>query len=80
MGALKKVSLLRRLKTLFALPSAVIIASRLLREYRPDVVIGVGGLCLRPGDAGGNSLPAFLLWYSNRTWCPVLPTGLLPVL
>jgi UDP-N-acetylglucosamine--N-acetylmuramyl-(pentapeptide) pyrophosphoryl-undecaprenol N-acetylglucosamine transferase len=47
-GALKKVSLLRRLKTLFALPAAIVIASRLLREYRPDVVIGVGGYASGP--------------------------------
>ena len=47
-GALKKVSLLRRLKTLFALPWAVVVASRLLRDYRPDVVIGVGGYASGP--------------------------------
>jgi UDP-N-acetylglucosamine--N-acetylmuramyl-(pentapeptide) pyrophosphoryl-undecaprenol N-acetylglucosamine transferase len=48
-GALKKVSLARRLKTLFALPWAVVLAWRLLREFRPDVVIGVGGYASGPG-------------------------------
>jgi UDP-N-acetylglucosamine--N-acetylmuramyl-(pentapeptide) pyrophosphoryl-undecaprenol N-acetylglucosamine transferase len=47
-GALKKVGLLRRAKTLFALPWAVITASGLLREFRPDVVIGVGGYASGP--------------------------------
>ncbi len=47
-GALKNVSLARRLKTLFALPTAVVFAWRLLREFRPDVVIGVGGYASGP--------------------------------
>src|SRR5581483_7659110 len=47
-GALKNVSLARRLKTLFALPTAVVFAWRLLREFRPDVVIGVGGYVSGP--------------------------------
>ncbi len=47
-GALKNVSVLRRLKTLFALPRAVVIASRMLREFGPDVVIGVGGYASGP--------------------------------
>ncbi len=47
-GALKKVSLLTRIKTLFALPRAVFAASQILREFRPDVVIGVGGYASGP--------------------------------
>jgi len=47
-GALKKVSLLTRVKTLFALPRAVFAASQILREFRPDVVIGVGGYASGP--------------------------------
>ncbi|MGE0405170.1 MAG: undecaprenyldiphospho-muramoylpentapeptide beta-N-acetylglucosaminyltransferase [Candidatus Korobacteraceae bacterium] len=47
-GALKKVGVVRRLKTLFALPSAVFAAWRLLHEYRPNVVIGVGGYASGP--------------------------------
>ena len=47
-GALNRVSLATRLKTLFDLPRAVITAGRLLNEFRPDVVIGVGGYASGP--------------------------------
>jgi len=47
-GALKNVSLLTRAKTMFALPKAVFAASRILSEFRPDVVIGVGGYASGP--------------------------------
>ena len=47
-GALNRVSFGTRLKTLFDLPRAVIAAGRLLNEFRPDVVIGVGGYASGP--------------------------------
>lgn len=47
-GALKNVSLLTRLKTLFDLPRAVLAAGKMLRDFRPDVVIGVGGYASGP--------------------------------
>lgn len=47
-GALKKVSLLTRVKTVFALPRAIFAASRILREFHPGVVIGVGGYASGP--------------------------------
>src|SRR5215470_10561243 len=47
-GALNRVSLATRIKTLFDLPRAVIAAGRLLNEFRPDVVIGVGGYASGP--------------------------------
>jgi UDP-N-acetylglucosamine--N-acetylmuramyl-(pentapeptide) pyrophosphoryl-undecaprenol N-acetylglucosamine transferase len=47
-GALNKVSLKTRLKTLFDLPRAVWSAGRILSEFRPDVVIGVGGYASGP--------------------------------
>jgi UDP-N-acetylglucosamine--N-acetylmuramyl-(pentapeptide) pyrophosphoryl-undecaprenol N-acetylglucosamine transferase len=47
-GALNKVSLKTRLKTLFDLPRAVWDARRMLAEFRPDVVIGVGGYASGP--------------------------------
>jgi UDP-N-acetylglucosamine--N-acetylmuramyl-(pentapeptide) pyrophosphoryl-undecaprenol N-acetylglucosamine transferase len=47
-GALNKVSLKTRLKTLFDLPRAVWDARRILAEFRPDVVIGVGGYASGP--------------------------------
>jgi UDP-N-acetylglucosamine--N-acetylmuramyl-(pentapeptide) pyrophosphoryl-undecaprenol N-acetylglucosamine transferase len=47
-GALKNVSLATRLKTAFALPRAVWNAGQILDEFRPDVVIGVGGYASGP--------------------------------
>jgi len=47
-GALNRVSLATRLKTLFALPRAVWQARRMLREFKADVVIGVGGYASGP--------------------------------
>jgi UDP-N-acetylglucosamine--N-acetylmuramyl-(pentapeptide) pyrophosphoryl-undecaprenol N-acetylglucosamine transferase len=47
-GALKNVSLATRLKTLFALPRAISTAKKMLRDFRPDVVIGVGGYASGP--------------------------------
>ncbi len=47
-GALKNVSLVTRLKTVFDLPRALWDAGRMLNEFAPDVVIGVGGYASGP--------------------------------
>jgi len=47
-GALNRVSLGTRLKTLFDLPRAIVSAGAMLSEFRPDVVIGVGGYASGP--------------------------------
>jgi UDP-N-acetylglucosamine--N-acetylmuramyl-(pentapeptide) pyrophosphoryl-undecaprenol N-acetylglucosamine transferase len=47
-GALNQVDLATRLKTLLDLPRAVIGAAKLMKEFRPDVVIGVGGYASGP--------------------------------
>jgi len=47
-GALNKVSLKTRAKTLFELPRAVWDARRILTEFQPDIVIGVGGYASGP--------------------------------
>lgn len=47
-GALNRVSLATRLKTMFDLPRAVFAAARILNQFRPDVVIGVGGYASGP--------------------------------
>jgi UDP-N-acetylglucosamine--N-acetylmuramyl-(pentapeptide) pyrophosphoryl-undecaprenol N-acetylglucosamine transferase len=47
-GALKNVSLATRLKTFFDLPRAVWDSRRILSEFRPDIVIGVGGYASGP--------------------------------
>jgi UDP-N-acetylglucosamine--N-acetylmuramyl-(pentapeptide) pyrophosphoryl-undecaprenol N-acetylglucosamine transferase len=47
-GALNKVSLMTRLKTMFDLPRAIAASSRLLSAFDPEVVIGVGGYASGP--------------------------------
>jgi UDP-N-acetylglucosamine--N-acetylmuramyl-(pentapeptide) pyrophosphoryl-undecaprenol N-acetylglucosamine transferase len=47
-GALKNVSLTARLKTMFDLPRAIAASSRMLSEFDPEVVIGVGGYASGP--------------------------------
>jgi UDP-N-acetylglucosamine--N-acetylmuramyl-(pentapeptide) pyrophosphoryl-undecaprenol N-acetylglucosamine transferase len=47
-GALNRVSLATRVKTLFALPRAVWQARGMLREFDANVVIGVGGYASGP--------------------------------
>jgi UDP-N-acetylglucosamine--N-acetylmuramyl-(pentapeptide) pyrophosphoryl-undecaprenol N-acetylglucosamine transferase len=47
-GALKSVSMTTRFKTMMDLPRAVIDAGRMLREFRADVVVGVGGYASGP--------------------------------
>ena len=47
-GALNRVSLATRMKTLLDLPRAVFAAGRMLSDFQPDVVIGVGGYASGP--------------------------------
>jgi len=47
-GALNRVSLATRIKTIIDLPRAVLAARRMLVEFDPDVVIGVGGYASGP--------------------------------
>lgn len=47
-GALNRVSLATRLKTIFTLPRAIFAAWKLLADFKPDVVIGVGGYASGP--------------------------------
>ena len=47
-GQLNQVSLLTRIKTGIGLPFAVLSSWKILREFRPDVVIGVGGYASGP--------------------------------
>ena len=50
-GALNRVSLATRLRTIVDLPRAVWDASRMLAEFRADVVVGVGGYASGPAMA-----------------------------
>jgi UDP-N-acetylglucosamine--N-acetylmuramyl-(pentapeptide) pyrophosphoryl-undecaprenol N-acetylglucosamine transferase len=48
-GQLKNVSLATRLRTMLDLPLGVVECLRLLREFKPQVVVGVGGYASGPG-------------------------------
>ena len=48
-GQLKNVSLATRLRTAMDLPLGVVECVRLVREFRPQVVVGVGGYASGPG-------------------------------
>ena len=48
MGALKRVDLATRLKTVFDLPRAIAQSARMITEFRPEVMIGVGGYASGP--------------------------------
>jgi UDP-N-acetylglucosamine--N-acetylmuramyl-(pentapeptide) pyrophosphoryl-undecaprenol N-acetylglucosamine transferase len=50
-GQLKNVSFATRLRTLFALPRAIFTCKRIIREFQPDVVFGVGGYASGPAMA-----------------------------
>ena len=47
-GALNRVSIAIRIKTMFDLPKAIIASRRIIREFQPDVMIGVGGYASGP--------------------------------
>ncbi len=50
-GQLKNVSLLTGARTLFALPRSIFACRRLIREFQPDAVFGVGGYASGPAMA-----------------------------
>lgn len=47
-GALNRVSTATRVKTMFALPRAIAASRQILRNFKPDVMIGVGGYASGP--------------------------------
>ena len=55
-GQLKNVSLVTRLRTLLNLPGSVFACRRLIREFRPSVVFGVGGYASGPAMAAALQL------------------------
>jgi UDP-N-acetylglucosamine--N-acetylmuramyl-(pentapeptide) pyrophosphoryl-undecaprenol N-acetylglucosamine transferase len=50
-GPLKNVSLLTRLRTLTELPRSIFACRRIVREFKPHAVFGVGGYASGPGMA-----------------------------
>lgn len=55
-GPLKNVSWLTRFRTVFELPRAIAACKRLVREFNPNVVFGVGGYASGPGTAAALQL------------------------
>lgn len=55
-GPLKSVSLLTRLKTMMRLPRSISECKRLMREFQPNVVFGVGGYASGPAMAAALKL------------------------
>ena len=50
-GPLKNVSLVTRLRTVIDLPRSILACRRLIAEFEPNVVLGVGGYASGPGMA-----------------------------
>jgi UDP-N-acetylglucosamine--N-acetylmuramyl-(pentapeptide) pyrophosphoryl-undecaprenol N-acetylglucosamine transferase len=79
-GALNRVSLKTRLKTIFDLPRAVWESRRILAEFRPDVVIGVGGYASGPAMLAALMRrvptlvfePNFVPGFANRLVAPLV--------
>jgi UDP-N-acetylglucosamine--N-acetylmuramyl-(pentapeptide) pyrophosphoryl-undecaprenol N-acetylglucosamine transferase len=79
-GALNRVSLATRLRTLTALPRAIAASSQILGQYRPDVVVGVGGYASGPAmlAAALRSLPTLVFepnvvpGFANRVVAPMV--------
>ena len=55
-GPLKNVSLVTRLRTVVDLPRSIGACRRLIREFKPSVVFGVGGYASGPGMAAAIQL------------------------
>jgi UDP-N-acetylglucosamine--N-acetylmuramyl-(pentapeptide) pyrophosphoryl-undecaprenol N-acetylglucosamine transferase len=70
-GQLKNVSLATRARTALDLPRGILRCISLLREFRPDVVIGVGGYASGPA-----MLAAFLLRIPMMAYEPNAAPGL----
>jgi len=79
-GALKNVSVARRLETLTALPSAIFRSWKILSNFRPDVVIGVGGYASGPAmlAAALSGVPTLVFepnvvpGFANRVMAPIV--------
>lgn len=78
-GALNRVSFATRLKTMTALPRAVFASSSIISEFKPDIVIGVGGYASGPAmlAAGLRRIPTLIFepnvvpGFANRIVAPL---------
>jgi len=79
-GQLNRVDLATRIKTLFDLPRAVLQAHKLIRDFRPDVMLGVGGYASGPAMLAGAIAdtplvafePNFIPGFANRIVAPLV--------
>lgn len=79
-GALNRVNFATRLKTLLDLPKAIAASASLVREFRPDVMIGVGGYASGPAmlAAGMMNVPTVAFepnvvpGFANRLVAPMV--------
>jgi UDP-N-acetylglucosamine--N-acetylmuramyl-(pentapeptide) pyrophosphoryl-undecaprenol N-acetylglucosamine transferase len=79
-GALNRVDFATRLKTLLDLPRAIAQSASLIREFHPDVMIGVGGYASGPAmlAAGMMNVPTVAFepnvvpGFSNRVVAPMV--------
>jgi UDP-N-acetylglucosamine--N-acetylmuramyl-(pentapeptide) pyrophosphoryl-undecaprenol N-acetylglucosamine transferase len=79
-GALNRVNLKTRLKTIFDLPRAVWDSRRILSEFQPDIVIGVGGYASGPAMLAAvlSKIPTlvfepnFVPGFANRMVAPLV--------
>jgi UDP-N-acetylglucosamine--N-acetylmuramyl-(pentapeptide) pyrophosphoryl-undecaprenol N-acetylglucosamine transferase len=55
-GPLKNVSLVTRLRTMLSLPSSITACKKLIHEFQPNVVFGVGGYASGPAMAAALQL------------------------
>lgn len=79
-GALNRVSLATKLRTLTALPRAILDSSQILGQYRPEIVLGVGGYASGPAmlAAALRSMPTLVFepnvvpGFANRVVAPMV--------
>lgn len=82
-GQLNRVDLRTRAKTLLDLPRAVFQAAKLVRDFRPDVVVGVGGYASGPAMLAGGIMnvplvafePNFVPGFANRMLGPLVKSA-----
>ena len=79
-GQLKRVDLRTRMQTMLDLPRAVVESVSLIRDFRPDVMIGVGGYASGPAMLAGGIMnvplvafePNFIPGFANRLMGPLV--------
>jgi len=82
-GQLNRVDLATRLRTLLDLPRAIAASAKLLRECRPDAMLGVGGYASGPAMLAAGMMgvptvafePNVVPGFANRLVAPIVSTA-----